>query len=100
MESECRSGSSGGGSLVVVLNRGGTVWYCVWINRWINLCLLFVFFWLSSAVVLFIHELEEILELAHPGVMDTLGKCRHCYVVHSVGPAAHFSAFSLSLSLS
>jgi len=27
----------------------------------------------TNKVVLFIHELEEILELAHPGVMDTLG---------------------------
>ena len=28
----------------------------------------------TNKVVLFIHELEEILELAHPGVLDTLGK--------------------------
>jgi serine/threonine-protein phosphatase 2A regulatory subunit B' len=28
----------------------------------------------TNKVVLFIHELEEILELAHPGVLDTLGE--------------------------
>ena len=28
----------------------------------------------TNKVVLFIHELEEILELAHPGVLETLGK--------------------------
>ena len=28
----------------------------------------------TNKVLLFIHELEEILELAHPGVLDTLGE--------------------------